>query len=404
MMVLSKQVEYSLLLPYLLIGSATSFTLHPTSLIQRSATSKPTRENNLSYLSVVTKDEDVEFTSTTSTTSTTTDANAGSNTGPFNFITKLFKNAPSIPQSLPIIPTAVRTTKAQDLMTRLVKEEECYSTESGAMAFIEACADGVIIEDCFEPEAIVGIEDVTTYMIEKAASRQGKGTVRMDKISDGDSACGFAWTWTTDSEEGLRGTTFAELDPVTDKISYIREITEPLFKPGDLTVEILKLATANATKKEPEPFVSSTPTDANEVAKYLFNEVQGQDVEEGMRFFSPSILYRDFNFEDILSGKDEVKKFIEDFSFPVIEFRTQKFDDGKLATCFTWEVVIMDSPQTTKGISFYELDPDTRLITYVRDVPEPAIKPPPLGKLARQLRPGLGYFQGVEIGSRQDGL
>ena len=65
---------------------------------------------------------------------------------------------------------------------------------------------------------------------------------------------------------------------------------------------------------------------------------------------------------------------VTDFSFPGIEFRTQKFDDGKLATCFTWEVVIMDNPQTTKGISFYELDPDTRLITYVRDVPEPAIK------------------------------
>jgi len=64
----------------------------------------------------------------------------------------------------------------------------------------------------------------------------------------------------------------------------------------------------------------------------------------------------------------------------------------------------MDAPDTIKGISFYEIDPESRLITYVRDVPESAIKPPILGKLARQLRPGLGYFQGVKIGSRPGGL
>ena len=59
-------------------------------------------------------------------------------------------------------------------------------------------------------------------------------------------------------------------------------------------------------------------------------------------------------------------------------------------SCFTWEVVLMDAPDTVKGISFYEINPESKLVTYVRDVPESAIKPPILGKVARQLRPGIG--------------
>mgnify|MGYP001977433586 CR=1 FL=1 len=46
---------------------------------------------------------------------------------------------------------------------------------------------------------------------------------------------------------------------------------------------------------------------------------------------------------------------------------------------------------------------ETRLINYVRDVPESAVKPPILGKLARDLRPGLGVFAGVKLGSRPGG-
>lgn len=73
------------------------------------------------------------------------------------------------------------------------------------------------------------------------------------------------------------------------------------------------------------------------------------------------------------------------------------------STCFTWEVVLEGSTDTIKGLSFYELDPKTRKIVYIRDVPESAIKPPLLGTLARNFRPGLGVFQGVPIGSRPGG-
>jgi len=241
--------------------------------------------------------------------------------------------------------------------------------------------------------------------MDKVDTRKSKGEIRLDRITDGDGtrACGFAWTYTCGEEEGLRGTTFVELNN-QGEIQYVREIPEPIFKPGDLTLELLKAVTAGAEKQVLPDYTPRSPKDANDIVKYLFNEVQGRDIEIAMDFFSEDIVYRDFNYEEALKGKDEVRKFIEDFSFPGIEFRAQRFDDGVLSTCFTWEVVLMDAPDTVKGISFYELDPVDRRITYVRDVPESAIKPPILGKIARQLRPGLGVFQGVRIGSRPGGM
>lgn len=208
---------------------------------------------------------------------------------------------------------------------------------------------------------------VSNHMLAKAKQRENKGNVRIDKISDGSTACGFAWTWiTTDGkEEGLRGTTFVELNEAGE-IQYVREIPEPLYKPGDLTLELLKAVTKDAVPKPPPQYEPKTPQSANEVAKYLFCEVQGGDVDESMRLFSDDIIYRDFNYEEVLRGKAEVRKFIEDFSFPGIEFKPDRFDDGTLSTCFTWEVCLDGQEDSIKGMSFYELDPESRLITYVR--------------------------------------
>jgi hypothetical protein len=105
--------------------------------------------------------------------------------------------------------------------------------------------------------------------------------------------------------------------------------------------------------------------------------------EDSKRFWSDKIIYRDYNFEDVLRGPAEVQLFLKDFSFPGIEVRPLRFDDGVDSTCFTLEVVLADAPDPIKGISFYGLDTDTRQVVYVRDVPESAIKPPVLGKLAR---------------------
>jgi hypothetical protein len=244
-------------------------------------------------------------------------------------------------------------------------------------------------------------------LLDKVAQRKGQGGVRIDKISDGDQACGFCWTWTSGQEEGLRGTTFVELNE-KGEIQYIAEIPEPIFKPGNLTVDLLKFVTKGEEWGDFKPFESKTPTLANELVKYLFLDLQYAEPEssreDSKRFWSDNIIYRDFNFEDVLRGPAEVQLFLKDFSFPGIEFRPLRFDDGVDSTCFTWEVVLADAPDTIKGISFYELDKETRQVVYVRDVPESAIKPPVLGKLARQLRPGLGVFQSVPLGSRPGGM
>lgn len=287
-------------------------------------------------------------------------------------------------------------------------EDECFTSLTGAQAFVDACATNVVYEDCYEPQPHVGRNSVLSLLKNKVHQRQGKGKVRCDFISDGTVACGFAWTWvshhghndsSSSQEEGLRGTTFVQLNNM-GQILYVREIPEPIFKPGDLTIELLKTLTQGAEPSPKLTFEKKRPKDASGIVQYLFNQVQGQDIQEGMSFFSPDIVYRDFNYDNVFRGKDQVQKFIEDFSFPGIRFRAQRFDDGVLSTCFTWEVVLMDAPDTIKGISFYQLDEETRLITYVRDVPESAIKPPILGKLARILRPGLGVFVGTKVGTR----
>ena len=200
-------------------------------------------------------------------------------------------------------------------------------------------------------------------MFAKLSARNGNGDVRIDRISDGSAACGFAWTWVCEKEEGLRGTTFVGLNGNLE-IDYIREIPEPLYKPGDLTVELLKAVTRGATATPKPTFTTRTPTKACDIAKYLFLDVQGSSIDESMRFFDDSIIYRDFNYEEPLSGKAEVRRFIEDFSFPGIEFRPERFDDGVESTCFTWDVCLAGQEDTVKGISFYEVDKDSGLVTY----------------------------------------
>ena len=301
--------------------------------------------------------------------------------------------------------TSTNARAARDLIKTLVEEEECFTTEEGARAFGDACSTNVVYEDCFEPQPFVGKTPVTNHMLNKVAQRQGRGDFRIDRISDGNSACGFAWTWTYGFEEGLRGTTFVELND-NGEIQYVREIPEPIYKPGDLTLKLLKAVTEGAERKPPKEYEQRDPATASDMVDYLFNEVQGSSVDESMRCFDDSIIYRDFNYEDIMKGKEEVRKFIEDFDFPGIEFRAERIDDGIDSCCFTWTVLLDGIPEdeAIKGISYYELNPETRKVSYVRDIPESAIKPPILGSLARKLRPGLGVFVGEKLGSRRGGL
>jgi hypothetical protein len=75
-----------------------------------------------------------------------------------------------------------------------------------------------------------------------------------------------------------------------------------------------------------------------------------------------------------------------------IKFVPERISDGKQSCCFTWRVELAGVEQATKGISFYSLDNEGKL-GYLRDIPEPAIKPPPLKSLAALVRPRLGKFK-----------
>lgn len=280
-----------------------------------------------------------------------------------------------------------------------MQKEECDDFFGYCMVSVsDTTGSWDVICLCINLQAVIG------HMVAKVNQRKQQGDVRIDKISDGNTACGYAWTWIDNEseQEGLRGTTFVELN-TEGKIQFVQEIPEPIYKPGDLTLELLKAVTKGAEETPKSQYTQRTPIAANEVAKYLFLEVQGGEVEESLRLFEDNIIYRDFNYEEVLKGKAEVKQFIEDFSFPGIEFKAQKFCDGVDSTCFTWEVRLNGQTDAIKGISFYELDPETRKVCYIRDVPESAIKPPPLGRLARTLKPGLGVFKGVPAGSRPGG-
>jgi hypothetical protein len=67
---------------------------------------------------------------------------------------------PAVPSFLTAGPTESidRFCKARELVNFLVKEEKCFSTESGAIAFGNACASDCVFEDCYEPISFVGKE------------------------------------------------------------------------------------------------------------------------------------------------------------------------------------------------------------------------------------------------------
>lgn len=282
--------------------------------------------------------------------------------------------------------------------------QECYTSNTGARAFGDACTDDVIYDDCTENpnRPIVGKEAVLRHLLCKVQQRRNSGgQVRVEQITDGHQACGFAWTWTRGDEEGLRGTTFVQLEG--GKIKYVRELCEPIFKPGDSMVGLLKLM-SKEQERAPVPYTRQTPTTASAIGRYLFDDVQWADIEECKRFLNEDIFCRDFNYPHHVQGREETGEFAKAIGcLPGIEFHGEKFDDGVLSTCYVWHVNIEGAPDPVKGISFQVLNRETKKIEYMRDASASTVLPPFLGKLARFVRPGLGVFRGVPRGSRPGG-
>ena len=51
-----------------------------------------------------------------------------------------------------------RVCEAKNLVTSLVEDKRCFSTEGGAKAFKDICSSDCVFEDCYEPEPFVGKE------------------------------------------------------------------------------------------------------------------------------------------------------------------------------------------------------------------------------------------------------
>jgi len=257
----------------------------------------------------------------------------------------------------------------------------------------QACSLEAVWVDLGLEEPIKGPDAITEYLRQKFPPGS---YLAIERVADGAQTSGFTWHREADTVEGqgLRGTTFVSLDS-EGQIDFITEGYEPIFKPGELTAKLLQAISKNFEVEEIEPsYTSQTPRTAQAHVKYLWEEAypKGAKPEEAIRQFAEGIVYEDFNYEEPFVGIPAVTDFLAEFDFPGIEFFPELISEGDEGCCFTWRVKI-NGEDGPKGISFYGVDKPTGKISYIRDIPAPSIRPPPLGSLAARLQPALRVFE-----------
>lgn len=255
---------------------------------------------------------------------------------------------------------------------------------------VESCSRNVVWEDFRLKEPVEGRDAVSNLL----RSQFPEGTsIMLDRVSDGVKSSGFTWTREYEGKLGLRGTTYVRLDD-DGKIECVKELAEPLVKPGDMMLKLLQAATKNVERPEKNPtYVEETPTKCTEIVDYIWNRAYPKDapVDESIRFFSPKIVYQDFNYPVPIVGLENVETFCRDWGdFPGIEFVINDLSEGDTGCVFTWKVKV-NGEEGPQGISFYQTDGQGKII-YIRDTPAPSIRPN-FGTLARILRPKLRTFR-----------
>lgn len=293
-------------------------------------------------------------------------------------------------------PFSVVTKKSavdQDVQPQLGRlVEELFNAPQGidSKAIGAACADSIKWEDMASGDYF-GPAQVQAMMASKFP--EGSRLV-VERIAGNATTGGFTWRRQAvgdSSQYGLRGTTYLRLDD-DGRLAYVREGSEPIVKPGELTERLLKAVTANVEPSTEKPtYTPAQPTTAKDIVEYLWLEAypKGAKPDVALDLFARDIRYEDFNYPRPFLGKDQVKEFVEAFDIPGISFVPLEISGGANACCFTWKVTIneQDGPS---GISFYQVD-DQGKVAYIRDIP--AVKPAPLQRLAALLNPKLCVFK-----------
>lgn len=309
-------------------------------------------------------------------------------------VTELGTAESAVPAEIP-----AAAIDAEDLVGRLIPG---MFTVEGAASLADACDGAVVWENTNEAGTVVGREAVRAMLLRRARAFPADAAVVLDKVADGRRSTGFTWHLAQQgvAGKGLRGTTFVGLS-ASGEIEYVREVCEPLAKPGSPVAILLRAVAEKAVERNPSLGVrpAAPPrrvtTSAADLVAYLWLEVNGSDTERALEMFDDDIKYEDFNFPSPFVGKDQVRDFLKEFDIPGIKFIPEKISEGVNRCCFTWRVKIGDADAETRGISFYETNEQGTKVTYVRDIAEPLIKPAPLQEFAGLLRPGLRRFNPV---------
>ena len=172
----------------------------------------------------------------------------------------------------PMAPPAAGEPDAGALVTRLwdscaVTGRLCWS----ARDIVAACAENVEWEDLsFSSKPIVGRAAVFAHLAARQRRDEACGSrLVVERACDGRTAAGFTWHRSNDGGDvGLRGTTFVEVDG-DGRVVYVREIAEPLFKPGGGTARLLRRSRSCLRRRPPLGDARRQPASASDLVAYL---------------------------------------------------------------------------------------------------------------------------------------
>lgn len=137
-----------------------------------------------------------------------------------------------------------------------------------------ACSADVVWEDMRLKKPVQGKNAV--YKLLTSQFPRGT-TMSVDKVGDGSNSTGFTWTRECSGKLGLRGTTYVRLND-EGKIECVKELAEPLYKPGDMMLKLLQAATKNVPRPEKNPsYVEETPTSCTEIVDCIWNRAYPLD-------------------------------------------------------------------------------------------------------------------------------